>query len=847
MGEVYRARDTRLGRDVAIKIMASAFPADAGRIARFELEARATATLNHPNIVAVYDAGVERETSFVVSELLEGETLRTVLSRGALATKVAAELAIQVARGLAAAHGKGIVHRDLKPENIFVTRDGRAKILDFGLAKLTEPGGEDSGLSLAATAHRATMPGTVLGTVGYMAPEQVRGEPADSRADVFAFGAVAYEMLSGRRAFTRGTAVETMAAVLNDEPPEWATPAGGVTTVIDRIVRRCLEKNPEQRFQSASDIAFALEAALGSTAVASPTTAGAPRRGRRVAAAVMAIAGVAVAFIVGRLRPVAPPETPTFQARTFDRLPITNARFMPDDQTIVYSAASHGYTPELYVSDPNTEAPRALGVANAQLLSVSSKGELAIILGAHHLDQRLYSGTLARMTIGSTPRPVLEGVREADWAPDGGSLAITRDLGNGRDRLEYPVGTALYEMTGYVSDLRVSPDGGRIAFFEHPWRFDDRGSVVVVDRDRKVTTLAGEFAGLQGLAWTRDGSTLLFSGNTASGYFLQPMAVPASGGGPARTVFGVPGRFIVYDTAADGRWLAVREDMSFGVRARVPGEPAEREFSWLGSVGAEAMSADGQWLLMVDSGLAAGANYGVVLRKTDRSQTVRLGEGNPQKLSPDGRWAAATVAAPRALVIYPTGAGEPIRISGPIERYGSAEWFPDSKRLLVCGSAASRAPRCYEQGLAGSPPKPLTAEGVLATLAPDGKTLLLILPGGKFARLSIDGGAATPIAALQADDRPVGWSRDSLSVFVQRGLEAPAVVERVDLASGMRTVAGQVSAEGVASITQINVKAWIDDGRWYAYNYTTIPSTLFLVSGASGRLSAPSGLFGIAR
>jgi hypothetical protein len=250
---------------------------------------------------------------------------------------------------------------------------------------------------------------------------------------------------------------------------------------------------------------------------------------------------------------------------------------------------------------------------------------------------------------------------------------------------------------------------------------------------------------------------------------------------------------------------------------------------------------------MVDSGPTAGANYGVVLRKTDRSQTVRLGEGNPQKLSPDGKWAAATVATPQALVIYPTGAGEAIRTTGPLERYGSAEWFPDSKRLLVCGSEASHAPRCYEQDLTGSAPRPVTAEGVLATLAPNGKTLLLIAPGGKFAMSSVDGAGATPISALHEDDRPIGWSRDSLAVFVQRGLEAPAIIERVNLASGQRTAAGQVSAEGVASITQINVKAWIDDGRWYAYNYTTVPSTLFLVSGASWDRSVPTGLFGIGR
>jgi len=277
----------------------------------------------------------------------------------------------------------------------------------------------------------------------------------------------------------------------------------------------------------------------------------------------------------------------------------------------------------------------------------------------------------------------------------------------------------------------------------------------------------------------------------------------------------------------------------------VPGERAERDLSWLGSVGAEAMSDDGQWLLMVDSGPTAGANYGVVLRKADRSQSLRLGEGNPQKLSPDGKWAAAIVATPQALVIYPTGAGEPVRITGSIERYGSAEWFPDSKRLLVCGSSGSRAPRCYEQDLAGSPLRPVTAEGVLATLAPDGNTLLLIMPDGRFARSSIDGGSATPISALRADDRRIGWSRDSRAVFVQHGLDAPAIVERVDLTSGARTTVGQVSAEGVASITQINVKAWVDDGRWYAYNYTIVPSTLFVVSGAGGHLPAPRRLFQI--
>jgi Tol biopolymer transport system component len=475
-------------------------------------------------------------------------------------------------------------------------------------------------------------------------------------------------------------------------------------------------------------------------------------------------------------------------------------------------------------------------VPEAQLLSVSSKGELAIILGARHVDQRLYKGTLARMTLGSTPRPVLDGAREADWSPDGASLAVIRDLGNGRDRLEYPIGTTVYEMTGYLSDLRVSPDGEHIAFFDHPRRYDDRGWVKMVDRAGTVTTLAGEFAGLEGLSWTDDGSTVVFGGNAANGYFMQPMAVRASSDQTATTVLAVPGRFIPYDHTSDGRWLAVREDLSFGVRARVPGADHERELSWLGSVGVRSMSEDGQWLLMVDN--AANANYGVVLRKTDGSQTLRLGEGNPQQLSPDGKWSAAIISLPQqTLVVYPTGAGEPIRITSRIERYETVEWFPDSKRLFVCGAEATRAPRCYQQALDGSLDRstlePITAEGVKATLAPDGQTLLLAHPDGSFARSSIGGGAETPVAALQPDDRIISWSRDSQSVFVQRDLGAPARVERVALATGQRSVAGEVTPEGVAAVTQINVKAWAEDGRWYAYNYTTLPSTLFVVAPAA--------------
>ena len=834
MGEVYRALDTRLHRSVAVKVLPAAFAESADRLRRFEQEARVAATLNHPNVMAVFDVGVDGGIPYVVSELLEGQTLATVLRQGPLPLRKATDLATQIALGLAAAHAKGIVHRDLKPDNIFVTPDGRAKILDFGLAKLIE-----SPDAYAGVTHLATTPptgaGLVLGTAGYMAPEQVRGEAADHRADIFAFGAVFYEMLSGHRAFAGDSSVERMTAILKQDPP--ALPAGAIPPHLDRVVHLCLEKNPSQRFQSSRDIAFALEAmSLSSSSSGIATTIDGPpaRRWWPVLAVAAAVSGgLAIGVMATRQAAPAPSSVVSFEARTFDRLPITNARFMPDGRAIVYSATPGGSPPELFIINPTAEAPQSLGVSNAHLLSVSSTGELALIMSPRFLDQRLYRGTLARMTIGSSPRAISEDVREADWSPDGSAMAIVHDLGNMRDRLEFPSGTVLHEASGYLSNPRVSPDGNRVAFVEHQLRFDDRGWVKVVDRAGKVTTLTAELFGVQGLAWTSDGSSVVFSGNITGSSMLQPMSVPAAGGVEAKPVFGVPGRFIVFDVARDGRWLAVREDLSLGVRARVPSQETERDLSWIGSTGARALSADGAWLLMIDVGLRSGKNYGVVLRKTDGSQAIRLGEGLAQKLSPDGKWAAATVTAPAQLLIYPTGPGEVTRIGiEPITSVISAEWFPDGKRLLVCGAEASHAARCYTVDRMGSTPVPVTPEGVLATLAPDGTTLLVTMADGGFQLSSIDGGQSRPVHGLQSGDRQIAWSRDSQAVYVQRGFQAPANVEKVALATGVRSIVRRLQPEGVGAIAALYVTDWVDDGRWYAYYYTSLPSTLFVVSGA---------------
>jgi serine/threonine protein kinase len=494
MGEVYRAKDTRLGRDVAIKVLPESFAADHDRRARFEREAQAVAALSHPNIVAVFDTGAHDNQVFVVMELLTGQTLRARLANGALPVKKAVDIAVQIARGLGAAHGKGIIHRELKPENVFLLEDGQVKILDFGLARRF---GVNDGND--ATRTSGTDPGTVMGTLGYMAPEQLRGQPTDARADVFSFGAVLYEMVSGHRAFQRDTAADTTTAILTHEPPEMAAARADVPPSLERIVRHCLEKNAAERFQNARDIAFALEA-LSGTGVNVPTNAvpvvaqpAAKSRGLwPVIAAVALIAGGLLGMFVERSRTPERAEI-RFTPRTWASEWVTNARFTPDGQSIVYSSAITGSVPSLYVMRPGEVTPQELAGKGTHLLSVSSTGELAVLTGATNLwGHRVFSGTLSRMSATGGARAWMDHVTEADWAPDGSTLAIVRE-NSGTWQIEYPIGKVLYSVKiGYLSDPRVSPDGERVAFFEHQIAGDDRGNVKVVDRSGQVAVLTGD-------------------------------------------------------------------------------------------------------------------------------------------------------------------------------------------------------------------------------------------------------------------------------------------------------------------------------------------------------------------
>jgi Tol biopolymer transport system component len=552
--------------------------------------------------------------------------------------------------------------------------------------------------------------------------------------------------------------------------------------------------------------------------------------------------GVA-AFVAGRATIGGQPEV-AFMPLTYQPETIFRALFAPDGKTVIFSAAFKGTEVEIYSLASDYPEPRKLGLRQTQLLSVSSKNELAILTGARFVAHRLFLGTLARVPIGGgAPREILENVREADWDPNGENLAIIREV-NGRDRIEYPIGTTLFESAGYLSDLRVSPSGDRVAFFEHPIRYDDRGGVAVVERGGKKTTLSDGYWGLEGLAWSPDGSEVFFSAGLS---YAQFKIFAATLTGRIRQALQSAGGLTVYDVSRDGRWLAAREDVGFVMLARPPGGTSEVNLSWLDFSQAIKLSADGKQLLFTEQSGVVGNTYAVCLRGTDGSPVVRLGDGQAFDLSPDGKWAVANnLATPQRLVIYPTGAGQPRQLEpGPIVQFTVARWFNDGTRLLVCGAEADHSQRCYVQDANGGAPKPVTPLGTHSgSVSPDGTTLLVRSGGGtarsmtssasldaKFELYPIAGGEPTPVAGLKSDDVVVRWEKDGRSIVVSSGL-LPTRVERVDVRSGQRDLLRTIAPTDVPGALNTGGLTISDDPNVYAYYINQELSRLFLITGA---------------
>jgi Tol biopolymer transport system component len=826
MGEVYRARDSRIGRDVAVKVLPPAIAGHAERLRGFEQEVRAAGALNHPNILTIYDVGVHDGAPYVVYELLEGETLRDRLGEGALSRRKAIEYARQIATGLAAAHDKGITHRDLKPENLFVTRDGRVKILDFGLAQLTLPEAFSGEEATMATISPHPEPASIFGTPGYMAPEQLRGAVVDHRSDLFNLGTILFEMLTGQRPFRGRSTSEVLNAILNDDPIELSETAGKFDPALARQLRRCLEKNPHERVQSALDLAFDLEALFLPS-----DRAQRPRWKKRAVGIALAVTVLSlVSFFAGRkLERVQPHPTPTFRRLTYRSGVITGARFAPDGQSIIYSAAWDGKPVEAFSTRVGGPESRPLGLPSAGVLAVSSAGELAILLGCE-LNWAECRGTLARMPLsGGAPREVLQDVFYADWAPDGKDLAVVRPV-EGRFRLEYPIGKVLYETAGWITYPRFSPRGDRIAFLDHPTLGENYGSVSLVDLSGHKTTLSSGWKNLKGLAWSPTGNEVWFSANRMT---RSQLVYAVTLAGKERLVLQAPGWMRLQEIARDGRVLLLQSSPRSRIVCQPPDGSAERDLSWFDWSTAADLSADGKRLLFYEWGEGVVGNPIVYLRDTSGGDAVRLGEGRALALSPDGKLALALqLGSPPRLVLLPTGPGEEKLLppSGLIDYY-SASWFPDGKRILFVAAGSDRQPRSYIQDVDGGEARAITDETVQATLiSPDGKLLAAVGTAGAQLR-PVDGGEPRPIRGALPGDELVQWSSDGRFLFLRALGDSAIEFFRVDLSTGRREPWKRIEAAdpvGLIGIQPASVHM-TPDGRSYVYSYWKVLTELYLV------------------
>ena len=842
MGEVYRARDTKLDREVAIKVLPEKLAQDAAALARFEREARAVAALSHPNILGIYDLGRDGGVAYAAMELLRGETLRERLEEGLLPQRKALEYGLQIAHGLAAAHEKGIVHRDLKPENVFVTAEGRVKILDFGLAKVSSAQPDETRSPTVAE----TEPGTVMGTVGYMSPEQVRGKPADHRSDIFSLGAILYEMLSGDRAFRGESAAETMAAIAQKDPAGLTESGGPFPPSIERILRHCLEKRPEERFDTAHDLAFALETATGAsiatTQVAPVITA--KRRWLKPALGALALlAALGAGFLVaGRLR--AP--KPIFRQITYHRGFIQSARFAPDGQTVVYGSTRRDEPLRIYSTRLDSIESRSLDLPPADVAGMAKNGQMAVLLNRRHAGSWITVGTLARADLGGgAPHEIMEGVNDADISPDATQFAVVRELGT-RQRLEFPIGRTIFETTGWISHPRISPDGKRVAFLEHPAYGNDMGHVALAGENGKVVRLTDAWNGAQGLAWGPGAKEIWFTatstGTASGGKGLQYTLWAVRPGGRPRSLYAPPIDLVLEDVSENGAVLLNAIVSRSEIGGLLAGDTRDRDLSTWSDEAAAGISADGSVFAGVEQSAAGvGIDPFVYYRRARESASVRIGSGAATGLSPDGKWVVTASALPgkgTELTLLPTGAGQPRVVSlGTVKHTFSiqrpASVSADGRRLLFPGKESGHLPRLWLVDLDRTgPPKAISPEGVAnGILSADGQTVAVSANAGRFLLCPASGSACLPAKGTQPEDTPEQWEGSGKAIFVwNRKRTWPAEIYRVDLTTGERRLWNTISPSDPAGVLYGNILL-ARDGEHYIYRVRRVTGQLFLGEG----------------
>ena len=837
MGEVYRARDARLGREVAIKVLPPAFATDPEAVARFEREMKTLAGLPHPHIVAIYDAGHEGSTTYAVTELIDGETLADIVARGPVPIRKAIEYGVQIARALAAAHDRGIVHRDLKPGNVIVTHEGHVKVLDFGLARPAPAATTD-----ATTAN--TAPGLVMGTVGYMAPEQARGLPVDHRADIFAFGCVIYELIAGRRAFDRASVADTLSAILKEDPPPLSGQVPAVPPALERVVQRCLEKDPAERFQSARDLAFALDALSFGTSgpTSGPTILPPARKWKSPVLAAASLAAIVGAFAIGHSLASSGSAPPTITQLTFDRGVIRSARFAPDAETIVYGARWGGEPSKLFVARADTAESKPLDLPSGDVVAIAKTGDMLLSLQRQYLTSSWTAdGTLARARLfGSSARQVLEHVRDADFLP-GDALAVARRV-NGQDQLEVPQGNVVFQTPGYISSVRVSPDGTRVAFLEHPLFGDNRGYVALYD-GRSARRLTPEYSGIESLSWSADGQEIWYGGaNEESTWPIKAIDPDVTTPRHGRIIWYVPTNLMLLDIDRRGRVLLTANEAAEVTAGAVAGQARERTLSSSGWTVPADISPDGRTVLLFVSD--RDPDYSVVIRGMDGSAAVKIGSGRAQELSPDGKWALSiTPSTPYRVLLLPTGAGESrqLDIGDIIPNVGV--FVPGGKLRTAIVGARNGSPVATiidvttgQRTTIDLPElrgRAFNLRRFLRTSSsPDGTLLAVQADDGHVLAWPVGGGSpARTLASLNGNEAFVGWSANAAHIFIATWNGPQGRVESLEVTSGRRTLIREITMNdpaGALTTPELFVSA---DGQSYVYGSPRMLSTLYLVTG----------------
>ncbi len=839
MGEVYRAKDPRLGREVAIKVLPAELASNEERLKRFEKEARSASALSHPNIVSVFDIGTDG-VAWIAMELVDGDNLRRLLAAGPLPLKKLVGISTQIAEGLAKAHATGIVHRDLKPENVMVTREGIVKILDFGLAKLTSPTGETGEVTQSPTVSAGTEAGVVLGTVGYMSPEQALGAALDFRSDQFSFGAILYEMVAGTRAFARRSAPETMTAIIREEPEPLAKTAPGSPLPLRWIVERCLAKEREERYGSTKDLAHDLARLRDGTdgslsgiapAIAS-TDAKRPARLGLVLGIAGLVVGAAAAAIAMRRTHEGPP---TYRPVSFHRGAIGNARIAPDGKTILYAAAWEGKPAQIYSTRVDSPESTALPLPSADLLSISSTGKLAILVlhgndPAAIAEVALAGGAPRELVTADPPEALQFSEQVADYAPGEDRLAVAR---NGQ--LEFPVGKVLVPSTsanGGVSAVRFLGDGRQLAYVLQKGPSDM--ALGVVDLAGKTRILTSDWEIISSIAWNPVEKEIWFSGRRKANHIGVVELHAVSLSGRERLVAQNPQLIIVQDIAPDGRVLARSDDWPETVMCLAPGATSEQNLTWLDFSESVALSDDGQDLLLVEGGAGAGATGGTYLRRTDASNAaVRLNDGWVRRpaLSPDRKLVAQIVDG--AVQLVPVGAGESRTIRDKDIQYVRTVWFPGGKKLLLAGQSAGRPARMWIRDIQDGPPTPVTPEGVASgKLSPDGKLVAAAnMKTAEWALYPADGGGdPRPISGTRPGEEVMGFDDKGQGLNVYAG-DLKIRVERLDLATGHRTLVREVTPSDPTGVARISTLQMTPDGRAYCYSFMRSLSRLYMVEG----------------